>query len=99
MLADDLFDRIREWGKAKGIDNPYTQMAKVTEEVGEIAHEISRGHFDTDELADAFGDTIITIVILSDICGMDLTDCIESAYNVIKDRTGHTENGGFVKDE
>jgi hypothetical protein len=30
--------------------------------------------------------------------GMDLQDCLESAYNVIKNRTGKMVDGVFVKD-
>ena len=30
--------------------------------------------------------------------GLDFTDCLESAYNVISKRTGKMVNGQFVKD-
>ena len=99
MTTDELIKAVEQWGKDKGIDNPYTQMVKVTEEVGEIAHEISRARFDSDELCDAFGDTLVTLIILANICDLDLIECLRSAYDVIKDRTGHIENGGFIKDE
>ena len=28
----------------------------------------------------------------------DLTECVNLAWNTIKDRTGKTENGTFIKD-
>lgn len=29
---------------------------------------------------------------------LDIDDCLESAYNVIKNRTGKLHNGTFIKD-
>lgn len=94
-----LINKVKEWGKEHGLDDPKAQMNKVTEEVGEIAHEITRDRYDSPELADAFGDTLVTLIILADICGYDISECLEKAYNEIKDRKGHTENGTFIKAE
>jgi len=32
------------------------------------------------------------------LCGLDIEDCIESAYDVISKRKGKMINGTFVKD-
>lgn len=99
-----LFDVIN-WGREKGLDDPKAQLNKVMEEVGEIAHEITRNHYDLneleqpDELVDAIGDTLVTVVILSDILGIDPIDALSEAYEQIKDRKGKTSNGTFVKEE
>ena len=50
------------------------------------------------ELKDAFGDTIVTLIILAGQNGLLLEDCLKYAYNEIKDRTGKTINGTFIKD-
>ena len=94
-MIDDL---IREWGREKGINNPDKQTVKLMEEVGELAHEICRGKYDSDELKDAFGDIQVVLIILGDILGIDTEKCKEDAYNVIKNRTGHNVDGSFVKD-
>jgi NTP pyrophosphatase (non-canonical NTP hydrolase) len=47
-------DLIKQWGRDKGINNPYKQTVKLMEEVGELAREICRGKYDSDELKDAF---------------------------------------------
>ena len=94
-----------QWGRDKGLDDPKAQLNKVTEELGEIAHEITRNHYDLealeqpDELYDAIGDTLVTIIILADILNMDPMACLEIAYEAIANRTGETKNGTFVKDE
>lgn len=94
-MIDDL---IREWGREKGINNPDKQTVKLMEEVGELAHEICRGKYDSAELKDAFGDIQVVLIILGDILGIDTEECKKDAYNVIKDRTGHNVGGSFVKD-
>jgi hypothetical protein len=40
----------------------------------------------------------VVLIILANQLGHDFDKCLESAYNEIKDRTGRTENGNFIKD-
>ena len=51
-----------------------------------------------EELKDALGDILVTIIIGAELQGLKLTDCLESAYNVISKRTGKMVDGVFVKD-
>lgn len=96
--AQDLISAVAEWGRDKGIDNPVMQYAKLNEEVGEIAHELTRNNYKSDEMKDALGDTFVTLIILADILGYDIVGCLAEVYGVIKERTGKTINGSFVKD-
>tara|TARA_R110002050_G_C8793847_1_gene502292 strand:+ start:471 stop:830 length:360 start_codon:yes stop_codon:yes gene_type:complete len=50
------------------------------------------------ELKDAFGDTLVTLIILAAKYALGLEECLELAYNEIKDRTGKTVGGTFIKD-
>lgn len=96
---------IIQWGREKGLHDCKSQLNKVIEEVGEIAHEITRNHYDLealeqpDELYDAIGDSFVTLIILADILNMDPVACMELAYDAIRDRKGETNNGTFVKGE
>lgn len=99
MTTDDLINRVILWGKDRHIDNPLMQMVKVQEETGEVAHELARGHWNSDELKDALGDSFVTLIILADILGFDLRDCLDYAYSEIKGRKGTTVLGGFVKED
>ena len=98
ISTDGLIDAAREWGRSKGIDNPYRQLNKVTEELGEWSHEICRDNFTTLEAKDACGDVLVTIIILADICGIDPIECLEGAYYEISRRKGHTSEGMFIKE-
>lgn len=93
---DTLVDVI-QWGRDKCLSDPKAQLNKVMEEVGEIAHEITRNNYESDELVDAIGDTLVTVVILSDILDIDPIDALQEAYDAIKNRKGKTENGTFVR--
>ena len=50
-----------------------------------------------EEIKDALGDILVTIIIGAELQGLKLEDCLESAYNVIKNRSGKMVNGQFVK--
>ena len=50
------------------------------------------------DVKDGIGDMLVTIVLLSEMVGMDSTDCLKAAYDVIKSRTGKMVDGQFVKD-
>jgi hypothetical protein len=42
---------------------------------------------------------LVTIILLAEMVGMDTPDCLQTAYDVIKKRTGKMVNGQFKKDE
>lgn len=94
---DELVAKVIKWGRAKGIDNPYRQLNKTTEELGELASEICRDRFDSKEFKDSIGDVLVTVIILADICDQDPKECLEMAYNEISGRKGETHEGMFIK--
>ena len=75
------------------------QMVKVQEEVGELAHEISRGRYDTPEVVDALGDIFVTIIGMCHHLDIEPGYALLTAYHEIKDRKGKVINGSFVKCE
>ena len=68
------------------------------EELGETAGAIAKMKA-TDEIMDGIGDTFVTLIILSYQLGLEPTDCLQHAWDEIKDRKGRTENGVFIKEE
>ena len=69
---------------------------KLVSEVGELCDAI--GKEDSVETVDAIGDIRVVLIILSEQLGLDDDECLESAYNVIKNRKGKTVNGTFIKE-
>ena len=46
---------------------------------------------------DGIGDSFVTLIILAKQLGLEPAECLEAAWNEIKNRTGKTVNGVFVK--
>lgn len=94
----ELEKLVIDWSREKGIlENGTTiaQAGKTMEECTELMVAIAR--HDDDEIIDALGDILVTIIIQAEMQGVSLTECLESAYNVIAKRTGVMVNGQFVK--
>lgn len=73
------------------------QAIKTHEELGELMSALHRG--DKAEIADAYGDILVTLIIGADLAGFDLVDCLNLAYAQIKDRRGTLRaDGVFVKE-
>lgn len=96
--ADELIKAVIKWGQDKHLDDPKAQLNKVIEEVGEIAHEVTRNR-EGKELTDAIGDTLVTLIILADIYCLKPMACLQIAYDEIRNRKGVTENGTFVRED
>lgn len=97
MTTDELINAVLGWGNEHDLRDPKAQLNKVIEEVGEIAHEVSRNRYG-EGFIDAIGDSLVTIIILAGIAGQDPRICLLEAYNTIKDRKGKTTNGTFVRE-
>lgn len=88
-----------EWFEQKGLKDPVMQMVKVQEEIGELSHEISRGRYDTPEVIDALGDSLVTLIGMCHHLKIHPAKALSTAYNEIKDRKGKVINNSFVKEE
>lgn len=104
ISAEELVQKVMEWGEAKGLNDAKMQFAKINEEVGELAHELVRGYCGSEdtvpsqETVDAIGDILVTVIIFAHIIGVDPVSALRLSYYTIKGRTGHTVNGSFIKD-
>jgi NTP pyrophosphatase (non-canonical NTP hydrolase) len=88
------------WSKDRKIiqnSTKETQLFKAFSEMGELADATIKG--DLKEVKDAVGDVLVCLVNYCEISGIQMTDCLELAYNEIKDRKGTLlPNGCFVKE-
>jgi NTP pyrophosphatase (non-canonical NTP hydrolase) len=96
---DELEHKVLLWGYEKGIlpnGQASKQFSKTLEEVSELCSAIES--LDDEEVIDAIGDIVVTLIMQANIWGVDLKACLGSAYDVIAKRTGTMVNGVFVKD-
>lgn len=91
---------ILKWAEVRNllhVENVWKQYGKLQEESLELYNAmLDQNH---DEIEDALGDIGVVMTILCEQLGYDFQECIEKAYNVIKNRTGKTVNGSFIKSE
>ncbi len=99
LQKQNTTDKVLEWAINKNLihaKNVFKQYWKLQEECNELYKAILDNN--KDEIIDALGDIRVVITILAKQLDLDIDDCFDSAYNVIKNRTGVTINGEFKKD-
>lgn len=98
---EQLMTKIPKWGVAKGIakyENRFVQALKLGEEVGELFSALLKN--DKQSIRDAIGDIFVVLLILCDQINESPLNCLNIAYEEIKDRKGKTsEDGTFIKDK
>ena len=94
----DIIKSIKLWVRNRNIHtaHPRDQYLKVVEEVGELAAALARA--DMKLIKDSIGDTVVTLVALCETLNIDFNECVNQAYDEIKDRKGKLVDGVFVKD-
>ena len=92
-------NEVLNWANERGLlkpENKLMQMGKMVSEVGELCDAIIKD--DKNGQIDGIGDVLVTLIILENQLGYDIEDCLEVAYNEIKNRKGETINGTFIKE-
>ena len=104
MTIQDAQKKVDQWINTTGVRyfNELTNMAMLTEEVGEVARIISRKYGeqsfkDSDEeknLADELADVMFVVICLANQTGIDLTEALKKNLEKknIRDVKRHAEN-------
>jgi NTP pyrophosphatase (non-canonical NTP hydrolase) len=99
MSYADLEMKIVQWGEARGIvqnSTPLAQWRKTHEEVVELLQAIVVN--DREEMMDAYGDILVTLIMGCACADLNLVTCLEHAYDQIKNRKGYLNKDGiFIK--
>ena len=92
-------DLIRQWAKDRNLiegSDMKSQFVKLIEEAGELANSIAKRN--DIEFADAIGDMVVVLTIMAAQNGMMIEDCIDAAWQQIRDRKGKMVDGIFIKE-
>ncbi|MBS3060628.1 MAG: nucleotide pyrophosphohydrolase [DPANN group archaeon] len=96
MTLKHVQEQVDEW--AQQFKTPYWQpleiMARMTEEMGELAREINHRYGpkkkkpseQTREVADELADLIVTITCMANSLGINLDECVDRTINKLHDR-------------
>lgn len=91
-------NKIEKWAELRNLDkaNPEKQILKLGEEFGELCQGFVKNK--PDQVKDSIGDMYVVLTILAMQLGTTMDECVECAYEEIKDRKGELVNGVYVKE-
>ena len=90
-------ERIKDWHHARNLIEGATdkdQVCKLIQEVGELSDNVCKKR----DIRDDIGDCIVVLINIAERNNLTLTECLEKAYDDIKDRKGRMVDGIFVKE-
>jgi NTP pyrophosphatase (non-canonical NTP hydrolase) len=100
MNYSQLEIEILRWSEARKIipnSTPEAQFMKAVSEIGELADALNK--HDLSGIKDGVGDVLVCLINMCALLDINMTDCLQLAYNEIKDRKGTLlPNGVFVKE-
>jgi len=97
MSTDTLIEKIKQWHYDRNLiagSDDKTQFCKLAEEMGELSSNICKGK----DIRDDVGDMMVVLINIMERNGLSMEDCLEVAYDDIKDRKGKMIDGVFVKE-
>ncbi len=108
-MLDSLEIEIQDWAERVGLLEHGTvraQLGKLKEEVEELEVEIEKygmseveQGFDSTPVELEMGDVFVSLVILAELRGLSLENCVKKTLRKIqkREKTGQMKNGAFVK--
>ena len=95
---DTHFNNFTQWSTDRKIiqnGNTLAQGLKLVSEVGELSDNLAKGRCIKDDI----GDCMVVLNNLVHMQGLTLDDCLEQAWNDIRDRKGEmNQHGVFIKE-
>jgi uncharacterized protein YabN with tetrapyrrole methylase and pyrophosphatase domain len=97
MNLDNLIAKVLTWHYDRNLIGGSTdtiQFDKLDEEVEELYHSILNGN----PIKDDIGDIMVVLINIAERNNTTIQECLEVAYEDIKDRKGKMVDGIFVKE-
>lgn len=96
-LCENLIYMIRQWHHDRNLIDGATdkdQVCKLIQEVGELSSSVCEGN----DIKDDIGDIIVVLINIAERNNVTIAECLDRAYNDIKDRKGTMVDGIFIKE-
>lgn len=93
----DLCRKVRTWHIDRNLidgANDKDQVCKLIQEVGELSDNVCKGN----DIRDDIGDILVVLINIAVRNEVSLFECLQIAYDDIKDRKGKMVDGVFVKE-
>jgi uncharacterized protein YabN with tetrapyrrole methylase and pyrophosphatase domain len=93
----ELIDNVIGWHYDRNLIDGSTdkdQTLKLAQELGELSDSVCKGK----DIRDDIGDMLVVMLNITERNNISLEDCLEKAWDDIKDRKGKMIDGIFVKE-
>ena len=94
---EKLVKKVAQWHHDRNLINGATdkdQFCKLIQEAGELSDNICKGK----DMSDDIGDMIVVLINIAERNNLTLKECLEKAWDDIKDRKGKMVDGIFIKE-
>ena len=95
---EDLVESVEKWHVDRNLIDGSTdkdQVLKLIQEMGELSDNVCKGN----DIRDDVGDMLVVLINILKRNNLTMENCLEVAWNDIKDRKGKMVDGIFVKEE
>jgi len=94
---EELVKKVAQWHHDRNLIEGATdkdQFCKLIQEAGELSDNICKGK----DMSDDIGDMIVVLINIAERNNLTLKECLEKAWDDIKDRNGKMVDGIFIKE-
>ena len=94
----EVIEKIEQWHFDRKLINGATdkdQVLKLAQELGELSDNVCKGN----DIRDDLGDMMVVMINIMVRNQITMEECLQVAYDDIKDRKGRMVDGIFVKEE
>ena len=94
---EELVKKVAQWHHDRNLIKGATdkdQFCKLIQEAGELSDNICKGK----DMSDDIGDMVVVLINIAERNNLTLKECLEKAWDDIKDRKGEMVDGIFIKE-
>ena len=94
---NELIKKVAQWHHDRNLIEGATdkdQFCKLIQEAGELSDNICKDK----DVSDDIGDMIVVLINIAERNNLRLEECLERAWDDIKDRKGKMVDGIFIKE-
>tara|TARA_B100001564_G_scaffold127381_1_gene106339 strand:+ start:190 stop:486 length:297 start_codon:yes stop_codon:yes gene_type:complete len=93
----ELIEKVEQWHVDRNLidgANDKDQVLKLLQEMGELSDNVCKGN----DIRDDLGDMMVVMINIMKRNNISMEECLQVAYDDIKDRKGKMIDGIFVKE-
>ena len=93
----ELIEKVEQWHVDRNLidgANDKDQVLKLQQEMGELSDNVCKGN----DIRDDLGDMMVVMINIMKRNNISMEECLQVAYDDIKDRKGKMIDGIFVKE-